>query len=97
MQILEGLIKYPAVVLIGFAVTYGLTPLVTRLAVKWGVVDRPDSRRIHAHPTPRGGGLAVFIGFHAACAALFFAGPDSAFITGQILRPDGGLSSVRVF
>jgi NAD(P)-dependent dehydrogenase (short-subunit alcohol dehydrogenase family) len=29
--------------------------------------------------------------------AAFLLSDDSAFITGQILRPDGGLSSVRVF
>lgn len=29
--------------------------------------------------------------------AVFLLSDDSAFITGQILRPDGGLSSVRIF
>ena len=29
--------------------------------------------------------------------AAFLLSPESSFITGQILRPDGGLSSVRIF
>ena len=34
---------------------------------------------------------------HVARLAAFLLSPESAFITGQILRPDGGLSSVRTF
>lgn len=65
------LFKYPVVFAISLAVTYALTPLVTRLAAKWGMVDMPDSRKIHAFPTPRSGGIAVFAGVHAACAAIY--------------------------
>lgn len=65
------LAKYPAVFAISLAVTYVLTPLVTRLATKWGMVDMPDPRKIHASATPRGGGIAVFAGVHAACAAIY--------------------------
>jgi UDP-GlcNAc:undecaprenyl-phosphate GlcNAc-1-phosphate transferase len=41
-------------------------------AVKIGMVDKPDERRIHKGIIPRGGGLAVFVGFHLACAAIYF-------------------------
>jgi NAD(P)-dependent dehydrogenase (short-subunit alcohol dehydrogenase family) len=34
---------------------------------------------------------------HTARLAAFLLSPDSSFLTGQILRPDGGLSSVRTF
>lgn len=45
-------------------VTYGLTPLVRKLAFKVGAVDIPkDERRVHTKPIPRMGGLAIFIGF----------------------------------
>ncbi len=50
-----------------FITTYFLTPVVRSLAVRFGVVDLPNERRPHKHPTARGGGLAVFIGFYAAC------------------------------
>jgi len=45
-------------------VTYGLTPLVRKLAFRVGAVDVPkDDRRVHTKPIPRMGGLAIFIGF----------------------------------
>ncbi|MEP7341430.1 MAG: MraY family glycosyltransferase [Acidobacteriota bacterium] len=44
----------------------GLTPVVRRWALQWGAVDVPDSqRRIHEHPTPRLGGVAVYLAFLA--------------------------------
>ena len=43
---------------------FSLTPLVKLLAGKVGAVDVPkDSRRMHDHPIPRLGGLAIFCGF----------------------------------
>jgi len=41
-----------------------VTPLVRRMAFAVGVFDEPDEdRRVHAHPTPRLGGIAIYIGF----------------------------------
>ncbi len=65
-------VKYIVVPLAAFVVTYFLVPWVRRLASRYGFMDQPDQRRIHENPTPRAGGLAVFIGFHAGCAAIFF-------------------------
>ncbi|MGO8698088.1 MAG: hypothetical protein ACLQVY_10260 [Limisphaerales bacterium] len=68
--------KYIAVFLTGFVVTYLLTPVVRSVAVRFGVVDWPNERRPHKHPTARGGGLAVVLGIYAAClVALSFPGP----------------------
>ena len=40
------------------------TPLVRTLAQKVGAMDVPkDARRMHDHPIPRMGGLAIFLGF----------------------------------
>ncbi|MBR2935284.1 MAG: undecaprenyl/decaprenyl-phosphate alpha-N-acetylglucosaminyl 1-phosphate transferase [Oscillospiraceae bacterium] len=40
------------------------TPVVKNLAYKVGAVDVPkDNRRMHKHPIPRLGGLAIFLGF----------------------------------
>jgi UDP-GlcNAc:undecaprenyl-phosphate GlcNAc-1-phosphate transferase len=49
--------------LMAFCVTLVLTPGVRRLAMKMGVVDRPDQRKIHKIPMPLMGGLAIFISF----------------------------------
>jgi len=68
---LEGFLKYPLVFLASFGVTYILVPLVKRLAISYGMVDLPEERRLNDHPVPRGGGLAVYIGFLAACSLIF--------------------------
>jgi len=45
-------------------VAFATTPLVKMLSVKMGAMDVPkDSRRMHDHPIPRMGGLAIFFGF----------------------------------
>jgi UDP-GlcNAc:undecaprenyl-phosphate GlcNAc-1-phosphate transferase len=39
-----------------------LTPIVRRLARRWGVVDRPDNfRKLHGRPVPLLGGAAVYL------------------------------------
>ena len=68
---LEAILKYPAVFLAGMLAALALTPLWLRFAPRWGFLDRPGARKVHRQPVPRGGGLAVFIAFHAACAVVF--------------------------
>jgi UDP-GlcNAc:undecaprenyl-phosphate GlcNAc-1-phosphate transferase len=38
-----------------------LTPIVSRLARRMGAVDRPNVRSVHQQPTPRIGGVAIFL------------------------------------
>ncbi len=64
--------KYLIIPLLGFLVSYLLVPAVMAFAARIGMVDKPDERRIHKGIIPRGGGLAVFVGFHLACAAIYF-------------------------
>ncbi len=59
-----------AVALVALIVTNGLTPLVRRVARRLGAIDYPGGRRINTRPTPRLGGVAIYIGFVAA--ALLF-------------------------
>ncbi|WP_010098561.1 MraY family glycosyltransferase [Ornithinibacillus scapharcae] len=35
---------------------------IKKLAVKWGIIDLPNHRKVHKKPTPRLGGLAIFLG-----------------------------------
>lgn len=44
----------------------GATPLVRRIAGRLGVVDQPDSRRIHLAPVPLLGGVAIYVAFIVA-------------------------------
>lgn len=67
----EAILKYPAVLLAGLVAALLLTPLWRRIAPRLGFLDRPGVRKIHLQVVPRGGGLALFIGFHAACAVVF--------------------------
>ena len=51
-------------VLFSCAVTFFMTPPVKKFAEKVGAIDVPkDERRVHDHPVPRMGGLAIFFGF----------------------------------
>jgi UDP-GlcNAc:undecaprenyl-phosphate/decaprenyl-phosphate GlcNAc-1-phosphate transferase len=45
------------------AVSYFLTPVIRRVAIRLRMVDRPDARRVNIRPVPRGGGIAVAIAF----------------------------------
>ncbi len=56
------MIGYVAVIGAAFVVTFGLTPVMIRLSWRFGVVDRPDARRVHTDPTPRLGGAAIVAG-----------------------------------
>src|SRR5262249_21070964 len=42
------------------AVSWLLTALLIRAAPRLGLVDSPAARKVHARPTPKGGGLAVY-------------------------------------
>lgn len=56
---------------ISFAVAYIMTPPVKAFAEKVGAIDVPkDDRRVHDHPIPRMGGLAIFVGFMVAMLML---------------------------
>jgi UDP-GlcNAc:undecaprenyl-phosphate GlcNAc-1-phosphate transferase len=50
------------VFLIALVTSYLLTPWVREWAVRAGVMDIPDPRRVHKEPVPRWGGLAIYIG-----------------------------------
>ena len=52
------------------AVSFVLTPVVRRLAIRFGAIDRPDVRRVNKRPIPRGGGVAVAIAFVAVTLGL---------------------------
>lgn len=39
------------------------TPLARRLALRTGMVDQPNTRKVHTVPTPLLGGLAIYIAF----------------------------------
>jgi len=50
----------------------GGTPLVRRIALRLGVIDQPNARKIHVNPIPLLGGVAIYVAFIAAL--LLFGG-----------------------
>ncbi|MGH2351129.1 MAG: glycosyltransferase family 4 protein [Chloroflexota bacterium] len=54
---------YVTVFAVALAASLAGTPVARRLAHRWGILDRPSQRKVHLHPTPLLGGLAVYAGF----------------------------------
>lgn len=61
------MLGYILTFILALSITYTLTPLVKKIAFRTGAVDYPDAgasgRRVHVRPTPRLGGLAIYLGF----------------------------------
>ncbi len=47
--------------IIAFILGLFLVPIVIAFSEKKGLMDKPDERKIHSHPTPRLGGVAIWI------------------------------------
>ena len=54
--------EYLVTLLLAAAICYVVTPHVRRWAIRLGVVAKIRERDIHTTPTPRWGGLAMWIG-----------------------------------
>lgn len=71
--------RFPALTaVIALIVSLFLTPLVRRMAFRFGAVDDPkrDDRRVHTEPLPRWGGIAIYAGFVVSiCLVLPWAFP----------------------
>lgn len=59
------------VLAVAFAVTYAMVPVSKKIAHLIGAIDYPSNRRINNEPVPRCGGIALYCGFAAGCAAAF--------------------------
>ncbi|MDZ7842656.1 MAG: MraY family glycosyltransferase [Gammaproteobacteria bacterium] len=53
---------YLFAVCVGLTISMALIPLLVRAAPRFGLLDVPDSRKVHATPIPRVGGVAIVIG-----------------------------------
>lgn len=95
---------YLYIFLAAVILTAGLTLVVQRLALRFKVLDqpdtgRPDSRKIHDRPTPLWGGLAILVGYFFLLfllAPYFLAGNLQwshlwGFFIGALILVGGGL------
>ena len=64
-------ILYVGSALLAFALAAGITPVVARLATRFGMLDVPGGRRLHPRPIPRPGGLAIAAAFGLAILAFW--------------------------
>jgi len=77
---------------LAFIISFGVSPLAILVSRKTGALDVPrDDRRMHDHPVPRLGGLAIFVSFFICTLVLqvliskgIISGPDAEEMTGKL-------------
>jgi UDP-GlcNAc:undecaprenyl-phosphate GlcNAc-1-phosphate transferase len=67
--------------LVAAAMSFLLTPLVRRVAVRFDAVDLPGHRRVNTSPIPRGGGVAVATSFIVVSLGLLWVNAISPFMS----------------
>lgn len=71
LRFLGGFMNALISLLLPFSFCAALTPSISHLALRAGMLDRPgESRRMHTKPIPRGGGIAVFAALWLSLALL---------------------------
>lgn len=87
------MIRYGAIFIISVLISFAITPLIKKLAIKLKAIDIPkDDRRIHNKPIPRMGGLAIYISFIAV--SLYFSNFDknvAGIVLGSTILIIGGI------
>ena len=80
---LPAIARIAAALVAALLISFIATPVGKSIAQMVGAVDVPkDNRRMHNHPIPRMGGLAIFLGF--LLSTLIFV-PMSSSMRGMLL------------
>lgn len=61
--------RWAYILAVSCLISFGLTPIVIRLARFLKVLDLPATRKLHAEPTPLLGGLAIYMAFGVSILA----------------------------
>jgi UDP-GlcNAc:undecaprenyl-phosphate GlcNAc-1-phosphate transferase len=75
--------QFVPIMVFGFAASLGLTPVSRQIAMRLGVVDKPNQRKIHHDHKPLMGGLAIYLGL--ALALILFSPPQHLVEFGAVL------------
>jgi UDP-GlcNAc:undecaprenyl-phosphate GlcNAc-1-phosphate transferase len=67
--------------MVAAVVTFSATPIVIRVAVRFGWVYEPNERTVHTQPLPDVGGVAMFLGFVVALAVAWSMSDFDALFT----------------
>ena len=70
---------YLSAFLIALLASLLLTPLVIKLSLRVGLVDKPNARKVHAKVMPRAGGIAIFLAFGLGIAGTGLVGVPHGF------------------
>jgi UDP-GlcNAc:undecaprenyl-phosphate/decaprenyl-phosphate GlcNAc-1-phosphate transferase len=87
-------------------VTFAITPVVRRLSLRLGWIDRPSDRKVHPNPTPTAGGIAMYAGVAAGLLAArlipflsdlheFSSELDAAFVAATVVVVLGVIDDTR--
>lgn len=72
---MDATLQYIPIMIVGFATALGLTPLSRQIAMRLGVVDKPNlPRKTHKDHKPMMGGLAIYVGL--TLSVLLFSPPQ---------------------
>jgi UDP-GlcNAc:undecaprenyl-phosphate GlcNAc-1-phosphate transferase len=77
-------------------ISLSLTPFIGAFVRRRGIVDRPDPRRVHRRPLPRGGGVAVVVGFAIVGGTIVLLGQDLRGLSALRPPPDHELLGLFV-
>jgi len=99
-------LPYILVLLASAAAAFVATPVVRRLSLRFGAIDRPSDRKVHPRPTPTLGGLALWLaclaGFGVAYLTPEFRGlfdlssePLGVILAGTVIVALGSYDDVR--
>ncbi len=58
--------------LVSLCLSLVLTVVARNLGIRYGALDEPDQRKVHTHPIPRTGGIAIFASFFLSLLAVSF-------------------------
>jgi UDP-N-acetylmuramyl pentapeptide phosphotransferase/UDP-N-acetylglucosamine-1-phosphate transferase len=62
---------------VAFAIALLLTRTLCRPGTRWHILDYPNERSLHTHPTPRTGGLAILAAIYGAGASAALTWPPT--------------------
>jgi UDP-GlcNAc:undecaprenyl-phosphate/decaprenyl-phosphate GlcNAc-1-phosphate transferase len=80
---MDNTLQFIPALVVGFTASLGLTPLSRQIAMRFGVVDKPNQRKIHQDHKPLMGGLAIYAAF--TIAVLLFSPPSFLKELGSVL------------
>jgi UDP-GlcNAc:undecaprenyl-phosphate GlcNAc-1-phosphate transferase len=85
--------QFVPILVVGFAASLSLTPLSRALAIRLGIVDKPNAqRKIHVQATPLMGGLAIYAALVISLA--LFSPPQHIVELAAVLSGAGVLAVV---